>query len=262
MARSWSKRSGIHRALKLDAHGDYQRGSDVEELQKALAARARPRGFAVIKVDGEYGPATAASVQQVGHALGALDSTLRKGATKGLQRITRYPATRTPAQLARAAARKAKRPPLRLRAFAEAAKDLGVREQGNNRGAEVERIIHEAGGVPGESWCGDSVYVWYKRAGSKSPVRAWAYVPTLQQLLTRVRNPAQGHVVIYEWQGDGTPDHTGLFDAWIDKRAGTFWAIEGNTGPDGAVSDGNGNDGVRRRQRSTRQVASFRRVLR
>lgn len=151
--------------------------------------------------------------------------------------------------------------PLRLRALAEAQKDVGIREVGNNRGAAVEKIIREAGGTPGESWCGDAVFCWYHDAGSKAPVRAWAAVRLLEQLLTKVHNPAPGHVVIYQWDS-GDPDHTGLFDGWINKKTGDFWAIEGNTGATGATSDTNGADGVRRRERNTRQVSSFRRVLR
>lgn len=256
MAREWSKNPRVHRVLRV--YPEYQRGEDVKALQDALNARARARGLPVVDVDGEYGPATATSVRAVGHALGALNGTLAKGATKGLQRIVRYPAARTPAQLARAGSRKT---PLRLRAFAQAVSDLGVREHGgNNRGPDVERIIREAGGTPGEPWCGDAVFAWYKRAGSKLVSRAWAYVPTLERLLTRVRNPKQGHVVIYNWDG-GVPDHTGLFDEWIIKGH-SFLAVEGNTGPDGAVSDGDGNDGVRRRTRYVWQVQSFRRVLR
>jgi hypothetical protein len=159
-------------------------------------------------------------------------------------------------------AKKKANQPLREKAFAEAVKDLGVREQGgNNRGPAVEKIILEAGGYIGEPWCGDAVYVWYKRAGSKSPSRAWAYVPTLQNLLTKVKNPKRGHVVIYNWNG-GVADHTGLFDRWAND-SGWFYAIEGNTSKDSKVSDSRaGGDGVHRRLRHVSEVDSFRRVLR
>lgn len=145
-----------------------------------------------------------------------------------------------------------------MRAWARA----GVREEGgNNIGPVVSRIIREAGGTPGEPWCGDTVAAAYIRAGSKvakAKPRLFAYVPYMR-FLPRVAGPLPGHVVGYDFNGDGTEDHTGLFDRWIDRRAGTFRALEGNTGTDGARSDGAG-DGVHYRERNVSQVAWFRRV--
>ena len=148
--------------------------------------------------------------------------------------------------------------PLRERALAVALSKVGVMERGgNNRGREVEEFIRANGGVPGEPWCGDFVAYCYLRAGAKSVTRAWASVRQLSLLLTRVRSPRPGHVVIYDF------DHTGMFERWVDRKAGTFLAIEGNTGRTGAVSDSQtGGDGVRVKQRNVSQVASFRRVLR
>lgn len=140
----------------------------------------------------------------------------------------------------------------------------GVHEVGgNNRGPDVERIIREAGGTPGEPWCGDTVAAAYLEAGiSKRYVtRAWAYVPTLAKLLANVRFPRPGHVVIYDFQQDGTADHTGLFLRWKDRRTGVFEAVEGNTGTDGARSDGPAGDGVHVRTRYVSQVAGFRRIV-
>ena len=133
----------------------------------------------------------------------------------------------------------------------------GVVEQGgNNRGREVEKIIRANGGVPGEPWCGDTVAAGYLKAGSKSVQRAWASVSALSRLLDRVGNPKRGHVVIYDFS------HTGLFLRWIDRKAGTFKAVEGNTGTGGAVSDSSGGDGVHVRERHMSQVVGFRRVVR
>ncbi len=135
--------------------------------------------------------------------------------------------------------------------------DAGVVERGgNNRGREVEAIIRANGGVPGEPWCGDTVAAGYIKAGSKSVVRAWASVSALSRLLTRVRNPKRGHVVIYDFS------HTGLFLHWTNKKAGTFKAVEGNTGTGGARSDSAGGDGVHVRERNLSQVVGFRRVVR
>jgi len=150
---------------------------------------------------------------------------------------------------------------LRIDAHKYALAAVGIVEAGgNNVGKDVEKIIEANGGERGEPWCGDFVAYCYLLAGSKSVVRLWAAVRYLERLLTKVqllRNVKRGHVVIYNF------DHTGIFHRWINKAAGTFEAIEGNTGDTGAVSDSkNGRDGVKIKQRSLSQVSSYRRVLR
>lgn len=129
----------------------------------------------------------------------------------------------------------------------------GVTEQGgNNRGPVVDRIIRKAGGTPGEPWCGDTVAAAYITAGSKTATqsaRTFAYVPWIKGLLSRVRFPLPGHVVTYDFQPDGTEDHTGAFVRWVNRAAGDFLAAEGNTGTGGRQSDGQG-DGVHTRLRN------------
>lgn len=154
---------------------------------------------------------------------------------------------------------------MREAAFAVAEAHLHVREVGgNNRGKLVEKIIKAAGGTPGEAWCGDFDAYCYLLAGSKMVTRAWAYVPTLEKVLTLVRRPLRGHVVIYNWNG-GVADHTGLFDRWAPEHGkGYFFAIEGNTRPGvgSNVSDAGGGEGVHRKLRHVSEVDSFRRVIR
>lgn len=107
--------------------------------------------------------------------------------------------------------------------------------------------------------CGDAVAAAYILAGSKSVTRAWAYVPTLEKVLTRVLSPKRGHVVIFNFDG-GVPDHTGLF-LW-DNRDGSYLCVEGNTRPGSSASDAGGGEGVYLRTRPKSQVQSVRRVLR
>lgn len=145
----------------------------------------------------------------------------------------------------------------------------GVHEQGgNNVGPQVSRIIREAGGTPGEPWCGDAVAAAYLAGARKlgagvaaranrKVTRAWAYVPTLEQILTRVRRPRRGHVVIFNFDG-GAPDHTGLF--LRDNGDGTIRTVEGNTRPGTATSDAGGGEGVYVRDRPKSIVQSYRRV--
>lgn len=145
--------------------------------------------------------------------------------------------------------------PLRERALHYAVAQLGVLEEGgNNRGPVVSQIIRMMGGEIGEAWCGDAVGSWYMRAGSKSVTRAWAAAHAgLWGWLSGVsrvkhlREMKPGHIVEYDWQ------HTGLFEKWIDRSAGTFYAIEGNTGSGGNTSDTTA-DGIRRRERNINDV--------
>lgn len=159
--------------------------------------------------------------------------------------------------------RKVVHAPLRLRALHVAETLVGVMEQGgNNNGPVVGRIIHENGGVIGEPWCGDFVAYAYRHAGSKAVQRGWASTLQLGFLTgqKRVTLPQPGDIVVYDFPGGASSDHTGIFVKFIP---GGIEAIEGNTGATGAVSDSaTGGDGVYRKHRTTNQVARYVRVLR
>jgi hypothetical protein len=150
--------------------------------------------------------------------------------------------------------------PLRLKAFAEAKKLLGTLEQGgNNTGPVVDKIIKESGGKVGDSWCGWFVAYCYAHGGSK--LKSWQLgaVRLMDDAgLLKVRNPQRGHVVRFTFNGK-VDAHTGLFDEWHDRDRGLFYTIEGNTGTDGAASDGGAlkRDGVHRRLRHTSNVHDY-----
>ncbi len=86
-------------------------GDDVAALQAAANKRAKSRGIEPTKADGIYGGDTARIVREVAYALGALESTITKGATVGIQRLIRDPQARTAGQRRRAEQRKKKRAP-------------------------------------------------------------------------------------------------------------------------------------------------------
>jgi hypothetical protein len=144
------------------------------------------------------------------------------------------------------------------RAYKVAQGLVGVMEQGgNNMGPTVSKIIRANGGTGPEPWCGDFVAYAYRLAGSKRVSRPWAAVRLLRGLagITATSNPRRGDLVRF------TFSHVGLFDKWIDRGAGRFLTIEGNTGPSGAVSDSRtGGDGVYHKERHTSQVTDFLRV--
>jgi hypothetical protein len=146
-----------------------------------------------------------------------------------------------------------------------AASEIGVKE--HPAGSNMVRYGEEwrQNGVP---WCGMAVASWWRRAGFDVP-RALAleidYVPTLVHLAKQKKNRLSlihpnrvrpGDAVAFDFDG-GSADHVGLFEKWVDRDAGIFTAIEGNTG---IGDDANGGQ-VMRRQRSLGQVEAFVRKL-
>ena len=86
-----------------DGLGIGSSGRDVEELQEALALRARPRGYPQLVADGELGPATFRAYQDLGWALGLrLDTLRRPEIAKGALELVLEPRMRNAAQLERA----------------------------------------------------------------------------------------------------------------------------------------------------------------
>ncbi|BDA78473.1 endolysin [Leptospira kobayashii] len=65
-------------------------------------------------------------------------------------------------------------------------------------------------------------------------------------------SPRPGDIVLYDWEGDGKCDHTGIFVKWITQNK-KFYAYEGNT------AFGNNSDGgeVMYRPRFTNNVKAF-----
>lgn len=152
--------------------------------------------------------------------------------------------------------RAALHPPLRMKAYHQARLLIGVMESGgNNRGREVEKIIREGGGLPGQAWCGWFMAAVYKRAGSKAVDWHWGAVRLLFPLpkVYRVERPKTGDIVRFKF------DHVGMFVKWVDSH--TIETLEGNTGATGAVSDSRtGGDGVYRKRRDVSLVNDYLRV--
>lgn len=148
--------------------------------------------------------------------------------------------------------------PLRERAYREAARLVGIMEEGgNNVGREVEQIIREGGGLRGQAWCGWFQAAVYRRAGSKVVTWHWGAVRLFWPLagIEKVAVPQRGDLVRF------TFDHIGMFVR--DLGNGYIETIEGNTGASGAVSDSaTGGDGVYRKQRSKSLVRDYLRVTR
>lgn len=90
-------------------------------------------------------------------------------------------------------------------------------------------------GLDGVAWCGMFVSWCYAKAGK--PIKHGGFLKGFAGCQTAAKNftakgwvvdaPEEGDVVLFDWNGDGRYDHTGIFVRWINKT--TFETIEGNT---------------------------------
>ena len=140
-----------------------------------------------------------------------------------------------------------------------ATKEIGVTENPPNSNLTKFGVWFGLNGVP---WCAIFCSWVYDQAGHPLKgdyTKGYASVPYLYQHAPKVVDPEMGDLVIYDWQKgkvketDWSPDHVGIFKQWIDKKAGTFYAIEGNTS---TANDSNGGS-VMLRQRNLAYVQGF-----
>lgn len=90
-------------------------------------------------------------------------------------------------------------------------------------------------GLDGVAWCGMFVSWCYAKAGAPLGnigfAKGFAGCQTAFAFFTKqkciVTDPQPGDVVLFDWNGDGRHDHTGIYVRRIN--ATTFEAIEGNT---------------------------------
>lgn len=90
-------------------------------------------------------------------------------------------------------------------------------------------------GLNGVPWCGIFVSWCYAMGGVPLPKigfkRGFAGCQTAAEYFKIhgliVKTPTVGDIVLYDWQGDGRYDHTGIFLKHNENN--TFAAIEGNT---------------------------------
>jgi hypothetical protein len=232
-----------------------QTGGDVLAVQQYL----RTAGFAPGRLDGVYGPTTAATVRayQRHNAL-AVDGVVGPAT---IAAMTGARPVGTPIALRRPGSRTG------VKALAEARKWLGYRESpaGSNR----TRFGHWFG-VDGVPWC--NIFVSYCFAvgadytlcagfrGAGVYRRGCTYVPTTEAWLRATgmwegRTTAlPGDIAIFNWDRAGVPEHIGLVER--NLGGGRVQTIEGNT------SLGNNSNGgaVMRRLRYLTQVDGFGRI--
>lgn len=239
----------VHRDLRLTS--PHATGPDVKALQVALNARMKARHEGQIDADGEYGPATAGAVRQVGWDLGALPQTLDKGCPRGLAELIEDPSKRTPDQLARAKQR-AETPRGPQAAIAWARTQIGTKESppNSNRGPKIDVWNGEVQSIGGP-WCGAFAHAALEHGGVKTDPSI-RYCPSIEAMAKQgtggfaswhpgVSNAQPGDLVLYDWfkNPPSFPDHVGVV---VALQGNELHTIEGNTssGTAGSQSDGGG----------------------
>lgn len=134
-----------------------------------------------------------------------------------------------------------------------AAKEIGVTESPKNSNKTKYGRWFLFDSVP---WCAIFVSWVYAHAGKPLPnigfKKGFAGCQTGHAYFVKnkwiTKTPEPGDIVLFDWNGDGRYDHTGIFVKWIDKD--TFETIEGNTS---LTNQSNGGQ-VMRRNRKNKNV--------
>ena len=239
-------------------------GLDVEAAQQLLGQNAFGVDFQPGPVDGEFGPLTAGACKRAKWALGYPEGDILPTYGDKLGGLLSGAATLPPSFARRRTERALTlgRSSLKSRALSVAKREIGYAERPTNRtkfGAWY--------GMDGAPWCAMFVTWCVVRAADALHTTTafrrgdrWAYVPYVMSAavggryqLSVTSAPEPGDVVTYDWRGDGTADHIGVFAEWVDRGRGTFRAVEGNTSP---VNNSNGGQ-VMMRDRNRNEVRAF-----
>lgn len=252
--------------------GDKDHPDDVSHTQRLLHGNRWGR-FYFGRIDGEYGEASSHAAFDAKMHLGYRKAVARKGSCGdrlraylgGEAKLPLHYRARRAFRLRVWAARAARRA-VGERIYAAAAGQIGETE--HPAGSNVCKFSTWYGMVG--PWCAMFVSWCGCQAKSRAFVRGsrWAYVPYLlddakahRNNLAITSNPRRGDLVCYDWDGDGVPDHVGVFEGWVSGQPGMFTAIEGNTSletdPNGSQSNGGI---VCRRSRVRSLVSGFVRV--
>ncbi|WP_330229452.1 CHAP domain-containing protein [Nocardia sp. NBC_00508] len=114
---------------------------------------------------------------------------------------------------------------------------LGVTESGGNnipvfRGPDGK--LYKAPYNINDAWCAAfSTWVW-DQSGYNVDWSNKNYVPAIWNdakhlgLAAHISSAQRGDMIIFDWEGDGTPDHVGIVES-VDPRTGRINTIEGNS---------------------------------
>lgn len=140
---------------------------------------------------------------------------------------------------------------LRQKILRVAGSQLGITEQGENKGGAMKYQKHFGRGP--EPWCADFVSWVYSMAGkpTNNP-----YCPTFVTQLKKqgkwkgMKDPEPGDLVFFDWQGDGAADHVGIVK--YVNGDGSITTIEGNSS-----NPKNGQEGVWQKNRTKGTILGY-----
>ena len=216
----------------------HTKGIKVKELQNLLAKN--PYGsFYKEKVDGEFGPYTGLAVKEAKFWLGYAPNRVNEQAgdllVSLLNGTRKLPLMNQLRRKRRLDQQKKIDSDMHLRALNSAISYIGTAE--DPLGSNNVMFSRWYGMI--DAWCAMFCTYNYVTAGSKAFQRGnrWAYCPFVvddaragRNGLRMVSDPNPGDLVLFDWNGDGTADHIGIFEGWKNKKKSSFTSIEGNTG--------------------------------
>jgi CHAP domain len=255
------------------------KGDDVEAAQARLAENKYGR-FYWGDQDGEFGPRTNEACLRAKYWLGYPDAGNNRYTAGGYGEFLDafLGGAKLDAELAqRRKDRIAQVKKLRAAALALAKAEAkkGIREDpfGSNNVLYSRWYMRNPNGWQardeGPRWCAMFVTWCYVNAGSsvfkRHPDERWAFCPFVVRDAERgdrglllTRNPQPGSIVVYK-RGEKDWCHIGICEKWLDRAAGKFSAIEGNTSKS---NNNNGGAVMRRDDRSLRDNVVFAHVIR
>lgn len=138
-----------------------------------------------------------------------------------------------------------------------AAKEKGVTE---NPAASNLTRYGDWYGLNGVPWCAIFVSWVYDKAGYPlgriDSEKGFHYCPSAYNFWKKhnrlTNNPKPGDIILFDWNGDGKSDHTGIFIKWIEKSK-RFSSWEGNT----SINSQSDGGQVMMRKRLTSYVKAF-----
>lgn len=238
-------------------------GQKVKDAQWLLAGHNRFKGLAPYKdgkVDGVYGPVTAAAVRSAKYWVGYPAASCDRVFGQTLYEYLRPNQWRPLPDAYRA--RRAQRVAAATKTAGMKALALAVAEIGNHESPYgSNRSKYGAWyGFNGVPWC--AIFESYCFAHTGRPSFRYAACQALywdaaagRNGLRLVWSPMPGDLCIFNLHGDPFA-HTSFFERWIDQQQGSFYDVGGNTGP----TDISNGGAVMRQQRNRGMVSHFVRV--
>lgn len=140
--------------------------------------------------------------------------------------------------------------------------DIAANEKGVTENPAASNVTQYGSwyGFNGVPWCAIFVSWVYDKAGYPlgriDSEKGFHYCPSAYNFWKRrnrlTNDPKPGDIVLFDWNGDGKSDHTGIFIEWIEKGK-VFTSWEGNT----SFSSQSDGGQVMMRKRITSTVKAF-----